>query len=675
MSYVSSFPLEGESTYDDMYTIISLRWLSQEGDDINAEKQRNLSHGQQLFELDIEIQRHRDQLLASFIADADLTMEKNNGTLASAVSRAKALTLIRQLDPARNTHLIRFLYEADQLMSGKLPLDLSTGNLQEINLSSSMLNEKLHGLCLAGASLINASFANRNLTGANFSGAVLNGTDFSNTILVRVDFSSAIFNERSQFNRSQMKQTNFSRSTLYDVRFHRALSLEGTDFSFAIIVGCNFTGSDLNRATFYRSSIISTKFVGVSKSIDFRQSQGHAIDFTNATLDFSQLDESIFDRSTFANITASSVSFRSSKIQNTSFTRCQCEFAKFDMAQLNGADFSHALITSTTWNGTYLNGASFHGVMSSWTQIKYARMAGVNFTDAQFGKLSIHFLNTYLDGALFQRAHLSKATFISSTMTRVSFEKSNLTDTRFMHNNLAFVNFEGAILQGVTCSMNNLSNANLKNTSIDQTMLQSSLSVHNAILPNNTLGPPNALLLRNADADCNTPLMDHWTTKNGSVFILPLDQNFSTHCYFIPSQSFLVATLSQKVNISRYLTIVRESVAIAVLHGRLWRAELVLHSLDVRDTVLQTKTAQSIGRDLDATQLLLHRNTTSVKVSILFVTRSAAPRWCDYVNLTLDLDTPWHCRYSILFRFHVLFFNACERFSLLLPDWYAHKIL
>ena len=29
MSYVSSFPLERESTHDDMYTIISLRWLSQ----------------------------------------------------------------------------------------------------------------------------------------------------------------------------------------------------------------------------------------------------------------------------------------------------------------------------------------------------------------------------------------------------------------------------------------------------------------------------------------------------------------------------------------------------------------------------------------------------------------------------------------------------------------------
>ena len=28
MSYVSSFPLERESTQDDMYTIISLRWLS-----------------------------------------------------------------------------------------------------------------------------------------------------------------------------------------------------------------------------------------------------------------------------------------------------------------------------------------------------------------------------------------------------------------------------------------------------------------------------------------------------------------------------------------------------------------------------------------------------------------------------------------------------------------------
>ena len=620
---------------------INVADLKRQGDDLNAEKQRNLSHGQQLFELDVEIQRHRDQILAAFITDSDLTMQKNNGTLESAVSRAKALTLIRQLDPARNTHLIRFLYESDQLMSGKMPLDLATANLQEINLSSSIRREKLHGLYLAGTSLINASFANRDLTGANFSGAVLNGTDFSNAILHRVDFTRATFSKDSRLINCQMKQANLSQSRLYDVSFDQTVSLEEADFSYATIVGSNFTGRDLKMATFYRSSIMTTKFVAVSKMIDFRQSRGHSIDFTNATLNSSSFDEAILDNATFENVIARGVSFRSSRILRPNFIKCNCEFAKFDMAQLNGADFSFALITSATWNGTQLNGASFHGVRSDWTQIKYARMAGVNFTDAHSSKLAIHFSNTYLDGAFFQRAELSKATFVSSTLTRVDFQTSNLTHARFTYNNLAFANFDDATLHGTTFSMNNLSYANLKNTSAGQ-ILESSLSIYNAILPNSSQGPPNSPLLRNGEAKCNTSLTDYWKTEYGVVHILPVDQNRSVHCSFIPTNSSLLASISQKVNLSRYLSMVRDGVSIVVLQGRLRGAELLVHALDIRDQVLQTKVASGMKENLAVTKLLLHQNTTSVKVSIQFDRKGVNPRWCDYVNMTLDLDTPWY---------------------------------
>jgi hypothetical protein len=55
--------------------------------------------------------------------DISQFLKENNGSLTADpitafIVRVKTLTIIRQLDPLRNTHLIRFLYDANQLTIG-----------------------------------------------------------------------------------------------------------------------------------------------------------------------------------------------------------------------------------------------------------------------------------------------------------------------------------------------------------------------------------------------------------------------------------------------------------------------------------------------------------------------------------------------------------------------------
>ncbi|CAF1300356.1 unnamed protein product, partial [Rotaria sp. Silwood1] len=93
-------------------------------------------------------------------------LQKANGSLTSikvmaTVARAKTLTVLRQLDAQRNTHILRFLYEAEQLTETyeHRSLDLSKVKLDDIDFRDLAINGKrLDQLSLTNMFLSNAVF-------------------------------------------------------------------------------------------------------------------------------------------------------------------------------------------------------------------------------------------------------------------------------------------------------------------------------------------------------------------------------------------------------------------------------------------------------------------------------------------------------------------------------------
>ncbi|CAF1294465.1 unnamed protein product [Rotaria sordida] len=137
-----------------------------------ADQQLNSSEEQRRHEMNIALAQYRDNLLIDYIREIGELLKTNNGSLTNdfvtkTLARAKTLAVIRQLDPSRNIELIRFLYEAGQLSTGKNPLDLSTARLNNIDFSS-FSNLNMSRLSLSGAHLSNSSFAHIQLLNMDF---------------------------------------------------------------------------------------------------------------------------------------------------------------------------------------------------------------------------------------------------------------------------------------------------------------------------------------------------------------------------------------------------------------------------------------------------------------------------------------------------------------------------
>lgn len=250
---------------------------------------RMMSEKQRSHELDMELQRHRDSLLVAYMNELALLLDKNNGTVTSnpvtaALVRAKTLTLARQLDPMRNSHLIRFLFEVGQLTDGAVPLDLSNAELNSIDLSTGTQQSKIHRLCLTGAYLVNASFARQDMSYANFRHAHLTGALFTGAILHGADFSYAKL-ERSDFSHARMTHVNLIHSDLAEAAFYRTNVTYGnlsftnmvytncshligdhSDFTYAELGHCHLSNASLRNTSFLRASLDRCNMASVNLS-------------------------------------------------------------------------------------------------------------------------------------------------------------------------------------------------------------------------------------------------------------------------------------------------------------------------------------------------------------------------------------------------------------------------
>lgn len=298
-----------------------------------ANVSRIIAQEQRDHELDVELQRHRDSLLVAYMNELGLLLDKHNGTVTSnpviaALVRAKTLTLVRQLDPIRNSHLIRFLYEAGQLTDGDEPLDLSTAELNNIDLSTRTRNSQMHRLYLSGTFLNNASFAHQDLTKANFRQSQLNGAIFKNAILHDVNFAESTL-DYSDLSHAQLLNVNavrssFNQATMVSAKFTSA------NFSFATLANIDATKSIGNNAYFIHSDLSFSKFSSATL---------YGSNFIYASLDYSDLSQTNLAKTNLA---------------LTSLTYSQLVYANLSGSDLYMTNLSNANMLGASYQSTQI---------------------------------------------------------------------------------------------------------------------------------------------------------------------------------------------------------------------------------------------------------------------------------------------------------------------------------
>ncbi|CAF3938662.1 unnamed protein product [Rotaria sp. Silwood1] len=183
-------------------------------------------------------------------------LQKANGSLTSikvmaTVARAKTLTVLRQLDAQRNTHILRFLYEAEQLTETyeHRSLDLSKVKLDDID---------FRDLAINGKRLDQLSLTNMFLSNAVFTGIEMKHINLTNT-----QFEANLFFEchlvSTTFDAAKAPATNFRQATCVAVRFF-----------FAYLVGSNFSESNIKHTLFEKANLTSVDFF---RSTDITESQ------------------------------------------------------------------------------------------------------------------------------------------------------------------------------------------------------------------------------------------------------------------------------------------------------------------------------------------------------------------------------------------------------------------
>ncbi|CAF1662594.1 unnamed protein product, partial [Rotaria magnacalcarata] len=201
------------------------------------DEDQRIARDQRQLNKNIADEQYQSQIFDAFIKETGELLEKNNGSLkynsvTASVARAKTLNVLHQLGPQHNSRIIRFLYEAGQLLETpeNRPLDLSAAELRDIDFRRLLLaNESLDKISLAGVLLHNVTFT----ASVNFGNAYIFYTELMQAHCIEAHFVQAIL-LHSTFSHANAKSAAFYRANLTDV-----------DFSFANLYNADFADTQI----------------------------------------------------------------------------------------------------------------------------------------------------------------------------------------------------------------------------------------------------------------------------------------------------------------------------------------------------------------------------------------------------------------------------------------------
>jgi uncharacterized protein YjbI with pentapeptide repeats len=497
-----------------------------------AEKQRNMTEQQRAHEINMGITRRREHLLISYIKEVNMLIEQYNGTptkhpLTAIVMRAKTLTLIRQLDPGRNAHVVRFLYAAGLLTDREHPppLDLSEAELDGIDLSGwthKQGKQPMHDLSLAGAYLRNASFTMGDFSGVNFSRAILIGAHLNNS-----NFTGA----------------NFAISNLFEFK------ARSSDFTNA-----NFSGANMSKA-YLQFSIL------------------RRVQFTPETL---------LDHADLSYVSAQNVSFvNMSHLSFTLFIACACHNTHFDNAVLVGSDFSRAILDRATFTATMLDRARLVAASVVEANFIQASMSMANCTELKSSYALFCFVKAPY--AEFRKADLSYTSFKSAAVYQGDFSQTIMRYASLPNCKLMQTRWTKSDLFAANLSLSNLTGA----FDLTDEQLFTAVSIYNTFLPNGTIGRKDPSLLRDGSAVCNTTFVYEnslmntkdriWMSLDGQYIIIrPLHNNSNDCVYALAPKSPTPILLSQVVgHIFKYYNYMVANKLVLLLSGRFGNSTII----------------------------------------------------------------------------------------------------
>ena len=613
-------------------------------DDQLAEKARNLSREQRAHELAIEDVRHRDSLLERYMDEMGQALEQNNGTLTSnpltaTLVRLKTLTLIRRLDPSRNSQVIRFLHEAGQLTTDKNPLDLSDAELNGVDLSSPRLDNPMAALHLTRAYLADSSFANRDLTRSNFSGSVMHRVNFSGSTLQEIDFYRTKFSGPSAWHGVTIEKLHFEEAEFEHFDFSDALqlttSLTAVDFTAVQFSSTSFARLLLREVTFRHGSNITWI------NLDFTGTHFVASVFDHMELPRWNFTKTLFDQCNFLDCTfIESVFFNTTFIHSNFFrwnvASSQISYSsvtadsEFRSIELWNNSFHHLLVSKNYFNLGSIGDCQFSHVTIQYSQFYQIRMVKTRFFDADLGE-AVEFFECLLENIAFSPgAQLQTIGFQETTVKHSDMSRSNLTRARFALVRFEFVNFSHADLRGANLDMAEMISCNLTGALVSDAQVVSALSLDNTILPNGTLHR-DASLLRNGRAECRVLLHASWLIEQGAISV---KQKTPTDCSFVrANHSTTNAIISQRVNIARYGRAIEQNRAAFTMHAD---CSHVMINLIERHRPSNTRLNEWKNITTDGeTWLLQDRNTNELEIRLQF--DGSGPAECDNLQLFLGL--------------------------------------
>jgi len=232
------------------------QWLADKNESrLQREQELQIAIDERTVQTRMNQERCKDELLVAYIKEIGDMLQENNGSLTSnklthILARAKTINAIGQLDGFRQTLILRFLYEADQLTITDRydTLDISTAQFVNIDYEKFKEISQTKNISLTGVHLLNCTFVNYGIGLMNLSLARLHNVNFSSADLQHIKFSSAL-----------LHNIDFSESTLADVTFLSArlfqVIFSGVRFANVIFLSAQFKGADFSFADFSNSKI------------------------------------------------------------------------------------------------------------------------------------------------------------------------------------------------------------------------------------------------------------------------------------------------------------------------------------------------------------------------------------------------------------------------------------
>ncbi|CAF3935373.1 unnamed protein product [Rotaria magnacalcarata] len=240
---------------------------------------------------------------------------------------------------------------------------------------------------------------------------------------------------------------------------------------------------------------------------------------------------------------------------------------------------------------------------------------------------SISFSTTSASNTDFQQAYCVAASFNDVDLSSSRFLQSNLKRALFIETDLVNVSFLDA----------NLYKANFSKTKITDRQLQSALSIQNAVLRNGTLAR-DTNLINNGQADCNIPLVNHWTLLTGNIITMKSD-NTTSNCRFVLKALHASASMFQRLNLSTRWNSASWSYTQVVFSAQMSsNVSIELRGININDSVVAR---QALGSNKENLTMILRKDMHELEIFIEFsasVNQSTTNYWCDDIRLFIVYD-------------------------------------